>query len=348
MLVVRRAVVGGILAAGIGLAAMPAHAQYQGQTLTIASFGGAVDKAYQKAVAGFEEKYGVQLKWVPGTTSENAAKVVATKGHPEYDVALLDDVAYEGVSKAGALAKFDPAVVTNLADILPQAKGRNGDGVAIGFNFTGFFYNKDEFAKRGWAPPRVWNDLFRPEFCHHIGFNDTGVSYFFNMTAMLAGGDVSKMSDGINRFLKLKGCFATLEPSSAKLEETLQLGEYLVGVHGSVRVVPLAKAGYPSRFVVPEDGTPLSATMVAPVAGAPHEKLAQEFINWFISPTASKILMEESSFIPSNRKVVVPPDLLQYGMPGPEVIGKAIELDRIAITEQRRTVARQVERGLAP
>ena len=348
MPVLRRYLVGALVAAGIGLSGPSAHAQYQGQTLTVASWGCALDKTYQKAFAGFEQKYGVTIKWVPGTTSENAAKVLASRANPEYDIAMLDDVAFEGVSKAGALAKLDPAIVTNLADILPQAIGHRRDGIAIGFNPTGFFYNNVEFAKRGWAPPRVWNDIFRPEFCHHIGFNDPGVSYFFNMTAMLVGGDVSKMKDGIDKFLKLKGCFATLEPSSAKLEEKIQLGEYLVGIHGSVRVVPLAKAGYPVRFVVPEDGTALSYTAAAPVANGPHPKLAQEFINWFLTPETQTILMTDATYVPVNPKVKIPDELRQIGMSGPEAVAKWVELDRDAITEQRRNWARQVERGLAP
>ena len=344
----RRAIVGAIIAAGVAVFGGAVSAKAEVPVLTVASFGGAIDATVRKAMSGFEEKFGVQVKYVPGTSSENAAKVIASKGHPELDIVMLDDVTYEAASSAGVLAKFDPKIVTNLANLRPQARFPNMDGLPIGFNFTGIFYNNVEFEKRGWAAPRTWDDLFRPEFCHHIGFPDTGVSYFFNMTAMLAGGDVSKMQDGINKFLKLKGCFATLEPSSAKLEEKIQLGEYLIGVHGLVRVMPLGRAGVPVRFVIPDGPTPLTSTTASPVLNSPNEKLAQEFCNWIISVQAQKILMQEALYIPVTTNVEVPEELQKIGMPNPDILNRAINLDRAAITAQRRNWARQVERGLAP
>jgi putative spermidine/putrescine transport system substrate-binding protein len=336
-----------LVAAAFGLIAGSAHAQYQGQTLNVASFGGAVDKAFQKAVDGFEQKFGVTIRWVPGNTAENAAKVVATKGRPEYDVAMLDDVAQEGVSRLGLLAKLDPAIITNYADLRPQAKFPSNDGLPIGFNFTGLFYNQAEFQKRNWAPPKSWNDVFRPEFCNNIGFLSPAVSYTLNFLVLLAGGDTNKVPESIARLSKLKGCIRTLEPSSAKLEEKIQLGEYLVGIHGSVRILPLGVAGYPVKFIIPDEGTALSSTTVAAVIGG-KEKLAQEFINWIISPKAQQVLMEEAFFIPSNSKVSIPPKFAELGMPGPEILAKAIKIDGNVIADRRREWSRQIERELTP
>ena len=284
-----------LLAAGLALIAGSAQAQAQGQTLTVASFGGNIDNALRKAMSGFEQKFGVTIRWVPGNTTENAAKVVATKASPEYDVAMLDDVAQEGVSKLGLLAKLDMSVVTNYNDLRKQAKFPSMDGVPIGFNFTGFFYNEPEFKKRGWAPPRSWNDAFRPEFCNHFGLLSPSVSYTLNFVVLLAGGNIDKVPESIAKLGKLKGCVPTLEPSSAKLEEKIQLGEYLVGLHGTVRILPLGVAGYPVKFVIPDEGTALSSTTAAVVIGG-KEKLAQEFINWLISPQAQQVLLEEAFY----------------------------------------------------
>ena len=77
MPIFRRHVLGALVAASLGVTGLSAHAQSQGQTMTVASWGGALDKVYAKAFAGFEQKFGVTIKWVPGTTSENAAKVLA-------------------------------------------------------------------------------------------------------------------------------------------------------------------------------------------------------------------------------------------------------------------------------
>lgn len=334
-----------MLAASLGLTG-PASAQTK--TLTIASFGGKIDDTYRKAMEGFEQKFGVTLRWVPGTTTENAAKIIATKGKPEFDVAMIDDVAQVQASKAGGvISKIDTSIVTNFADLRPQARFPAMDAVPIGFNFTGIFYNEPEFKKRGWAVPQSWNDLFRPEFCKNIGIPHPNVSYTINLVVLLAGGDLAKASDGIAKLAKLKGCVATLEASSAKLEEKIQLGEYLVGLHGSVRVLPLATSGYPVRFVIPKEGSTLSSTTIAVVTGG-NEKLAQEFVNWMISPPAQKVLMEEGFFLPSNSKVEVPAKLLELGMPGPDVLKTAVDFDREAVITKRRDWARQIERELTP
>jgi len=345
--IARTFLLGLIAATSLILPMAPAHAQYSGQTLTVASFGGNIDNVYRKAMAGFEQKFGVTIRWVPGTTSENAAKVAATRNRPEYDVVMLDDVVREGASRIGLLAKLDLAIMTNYDDLRPEAKFTTNDSVPIGFNFTGFFFNKDEFQKRNWSPPRSWSDIFRPEFCHSMGMLSPSVSYTLNLLVLLAGGDIDKVPESIAKLAKLRGCVATLEPSSAKLEEKIQLGEYLVGVHGSVRVLPLAQAGYPVRFTIPDEGTALSSTTAGPVAGG-NERLAQEFLNWIISPQAQKVLLEEAFYIPVNKTVDVPQSLLQLGMPSPELLGKTIKINGDVIAKKRRDWTRRVERELSP
>ena len=345
----KRFMLGMALAAALTFGAGGAKAQYQGQTLTVASFGGAVDNGFRKAMDGFEQKFGVKIRWIPGTTTENAAKVVATKGHPEFDIVFLDNVAYQGLSHRGdVLAKLDRSIVTNYGDLVPQGKLSGGDGVPIGFNFTGLFYNEAEFQKRGWAPPTSWNDIFRPEFCHNIGINDPSVSYIFNLVAMLGGGDANKIPEGIDKLAKLSGCLATLEPSGAKLEEKIQLGEYLIGVYGSVRVIPLrVSGGFPLKFVVPKEGTTLSYSAASVVAGG-NEKLAQEFINWIVSAPAQKALFEATYYMPVNAKVAVPQNLADLGMPSADILTKSVELDAQVITDHRQEWARRIQRSVIP
>jgi len=341
----------GLLAAGFTttLLSAPGWAQskYAGQTLTVASFGGKVDETYRKAMAGFEEKFGVKIRWVPGTSTQNAAKAVASKSKPEFDVVMLDDVNLYGVSAMGdVLAPLNLEVMTNYNDLRPQAQFPHKDGVPLGFNYTGIYYNEEEFAKRGWAAPTSWQDLYRPEFCNHLGLMHPTISYTTNLLILLANGDAAAVPEKIEELGKLKGCVPTLEPSSAKMEEKIQLGEYLVGVHGVVRVLPLKVAGYPVRFVVPKEGSALSSTTAA-VAKGGNEDLAQEFLNWLMSVEAQTILMEETYYIPANSKVRPSQALLDLGMPDPDTLDAALDPDRTAIMQNRREWSRRLERVLA-
>lgn len=323
------------------------HAQTTAKTLNVLSYGGSIDDSIRKALADFEKRNDVTIHWVPGSSTERAAKMIGTKANPEYDVGLLDTSVYDSASKAGVLAKFDPSIMTNLSDARPEAKVAANDSVAIGFYIPGFFYNDGEFRKRGWEPPKSWNDLFKPEFCNHIGLMDATISYTLSHLIILAGGDLNKMPEAIDKFATLKNCVRTLEPSAPKLEEKIQLGEYLVGVHGSVRVIPLSLNGYPIKFVTPSDGVFLWASTCSAAAGGKQEKLAQQLCNELISPAAQKILMENSFFLPVNRNVDVPPKLIELGLPPVSVLSTAIKPDGPTIAEHRREWNRKLDRAMA-
>lgn len=335
----------GLLAA-IGASSPPSFAQTR-ETLTTTSSGGLVDDAYRKAAAEFEKKFNVTIRWVPGTATENAARVSATKANPEFDIALMDSLTYDGAQRAGALAKFDPAIMTNLPDLQPQAKMPGDSAVSIGFILTGIFYNTKVFQEKGWAPPTSWDDLFRPEYCNRVGVLHPNVSYGTILLVMLAGGDIEKIQDGIARLAKLKGCVPTLEASSPKMEEKVQLGEYFIGVHGSLRTLALAKDGYPVRFIVPKEGTVLTSPTCSAVKGG-KEKLAQEFCNWMIGPAAQAVLRDDALLVPVSKRVGVPDELAKFGMPKTESIGSAILLDTATVTERRRDWSRRVERAMSP
>ena len=335
------------VAAGAVLSAGAAYAQ--SKTLNVLSNGGSVDKAIQEALGDFEKKHDVTIRWIPGSSGDNAAKVVATKDRPEYDIVMGEDISYQGLSDRGLLAKLDRSIVTNYDSMRPEGQFKAQDGIIVGFNFNGLFYSTEEFKKNNWAPPTSWEDMYRPEFCKRVGLLSPTVSYTLNFVMMAAGGDVNKVPEAISKKIsKLKGCIPTLEPSAPKLEEKIQLGEYVIGAYGSVRVIPLSVKGVPVRFVFPKEGTVRSSTTIAVVKGAANERLGQEFINELLAPKAQEILMNVQYFFPVNSKVAIPQKLIDLGLPTPEQLAKAIVLDHSAVAERRRDWARQIERELAP
>jgi putative spermidine/putrescine transport system substrate-binding protein len=330
------------------MSSVPAYAQQADDTvLNVASLGGQLDQVFKAAFKPFEEQHHVTIHWTPGVAAENVAKVAASKNSPEFDVALLESLGHEVGSKQHLWAPVDQSIVTNYKDLVPHARPKNNDGVGIGIYLAGFFYNPVEFEKRHWAPPKSWNDMFRPEFCGHIGIMHPNVSYTLHTILMLSGGDPAHFNDGIAKLAKLKDCIPVLEPSAPKLEEKAQLGEYLVGIHGNIRVGYLIKRGYPIRFVYPEEGTVEAYSVVAAVNNAPHPKLAQEFMNWFISPDVEKQVMEGLYYGPTNIKIKVPEDLVQYGVPDAAVMKKMVYIEESTIVDRRRDWVRQTERALA-
>ncbi len=331
---------------GATLLAAPTAALAQSKELTIASFGGQLDEAFKKAMQPYLDKHGITVRWVPGTATENAAKVVATKDSPEFDMVFLENITYDTVSRQDLLAKFDPEQMSNYADLAPAAQVERRDGMPVGFFYTGIFYNPGEFEKRGWAAPTSWNDLFRPEFCNYIGVLNPSVSYGLHTVMMVGGGDPAKMDQGIERFAELGKCIATMEPSASKLEEKIQLGEYLVGAHGTIRVAPLIDMNYPIRFTIPEEGSILAFSVVTVPRNSPNLKLSQDVANWLVGPEAQKVFMDMAFYAPVNTKVEQSPRLQEFGVPSGDQMDKIIRVDEALVVEKRRDWTRQVERAM--
>jgi len=316
-------------------------------SLVIASLGGTLDAAFKKAFKPFEEAKKITIRWVPGVPAETIAKVAATRDAPDFDVVISDFVAQQAGSNMGLFAPIDPAIVTNYKDIPPSLRLVGNNGVGFGTYYTGIFYRHEEFKKRGWAPPTSWEDLLRPEFCNQVGLLHPNVLFGVHTVMMLSGADLKNVSKGIERLATIKNCVTVLEPSAPKLEEKVQLGEYLIGVHGSIRAISLIQRGVPISFILPREGSMLTITAASPVKNSRNPKLAQEFLNWFIAPESQKIIMQDASFGPTNKTVSVPPELLALGVPDYKALSRLHPTDVEALARGRRDLIRQVERAMA-
>ena len=58
----------------------------------------------------------------------------------------------------GIWEKLDPAIVTNLDSVVPQARVFGGEGVGIIAQSIGLFYRTDTFQRNGWAAPSLATD----------------------------------------------------------------------------------------------------------------------------------------------------------------------------------------------
>jgi putative spermidine/putrescine transport system substrate-binding protein len=336
-------------AAALALSVMgsAALAQTAPVELKVLGFGGRLDAIFQKSLSEFETARNVKFRFIPGSPPDNAAKVTATMARPEYDMSLFDNLYFNLASARGGLAKVDERLAPNFKDLDPRAVPDSRDGYTIGFYFTGLMYNPGEFAKRNWATPQSWQDIFRPEFCNLIGLGSVQGSFGLNTLVMLAGGDLKKMPQAIDSVGKIKKCVSVLESNSAKLEERTQIGEHLIAVAVSTRVPTLMKQGYPVKFLIPKEGTVLGYGTITVMKGGANERLAHEAANWLIGPSAQKILMDEAFYMPSNRKVPLSADLVGFGFPSPEVVAKSVMVPGDVVIEERRGWKRQEDRVMA-
>lgn len=313
--------------------------------MNMCNFAGDLGTAIKNVAQGFEKKYNVHINWCTGvgSGSDNLAKVVAAKNNQTYDATLEDIQSQAQGSAEGAWATLDPKIV-DTSHVYPSLKAHNNDSVPIGIITNDLYYNKDTFAEHGWGPPTSYQDLLDPKYCNQVGILDIGQSY--GLYTILGLGGLTKANAaannlepafqaGLGKLAAAKGCFPTLEASSGGLEQKMQTGQYAIGTHGSVRVLPLIKKGAPLGAVIPKEGAFLTLSFISPVKNGPHPRLTQEFCNYFLTEEAQTQLMKTVYYGPTVDTVKVSDDLKQLGVVTKEQIPDLVIPDVDVVTKNR-------------
>ncbi len=159
-------IVSSLAAAAALLALAPSAALAQGKEVHLLSWGGTIQTMLEKEgwADRFKKETGYTLTLVPkATSSEIIATAIAQKGKPQVDVVLCDMVAYLQGVEQGIFATLDRAKVPNLAKMVDLAWVKDGKGVMTYVDVVGMMYQEDVFKRKGWAPPKSWADIMRPE-----------------------------------------------------------------------------------------------------------------------------------------------------------------------------------------
>lgn len=325
--------------------------------MNMCNFAGALGEAIAEVGAGFEEEYNAQINWCTGTGSgtENVAKITASAGNQIYDATLVDIQNQALASSRDLWAELDPDIV-DTSDVYEPLKAQNDDSVPIGMITNDLYYNKDVFEEEGWDPPTSYQDLLDPKYCGKVGITDISQSY--GLYTVLGLGELSQadaeagnldeaFEAGLQKLAAVKSCFPTLEASSGALEQKIQTGQYVIGTHGSVRVLPIIEAGAPVGAVIPEEGAFLTLSFVSPVADAPNPELAQQFVAWFLRPEAQQALMETVFFGPVISTVEVPERLAEFGVIAEDGIDDLVIPDVETVTERRSDWTDQYQRAMS-
>jgi putative spermidine/putrescine transport system substrate-binding protein len=301
-------------------------------------FGGTHEKNMRaRVIPPFEQKYGVKVVYVTGTSNSNFAKVRAQKDRPEGDVLWTNDVLHVVGKRLGLFDTLDAARVTNLPDVLDIARDPDGIGVMQGFQAEGLEYNTKIFSEKGWPAPTSWRDLWKPEFKGRVGLYGAAgayMHYFIPFLARLEGGDERNVDPAFRKLKELAPSAPTFVNAPAELDNLLKQGEVWITFNGSSRAYELAATGFPVDFVYPKEGTILFGNWFEVLKGAPHAELAQEFVNYLVSPEAQALFAKHVFFGPINRRTTLDPETAKKVPHTPAQLAQLVKLDYVAMNEQ--------------
>jgi spermidine/putrescine-binding protein len=292
-----------------GLACAWAASDAGAQELNVAIFGGSFADNVRTCVAEpFQRATNTRVNFVLGNSVQNAARLRATRGRPDVDVAYMDLQVMVQAKAEGLLDQIDTTKITNLPDIYPSAIDPDRRWIGFMYSATAIAYNPQELRN----PPQAWADLWSPALRGKLAIGDisaTSGQHFLIAAARLNGGSVENVDPGFKAIAALRPGVVTLYTQADQVVQLIERGDIAAAVWFADRVGAAARTGVPVAVVFPREG----AIGILPTFGVPpgarSKALAEQYMDRALAPDAQRCFAERQYAGPTNRKVELPDDL---------------------------------------
>ncbi len=318
------------------------------KTLYLAAYGGSTETLFKKVfIPQWEKKTGAKVVYVPGKSTDTLAKLRAQESSQEIDVAIIDDGPMTQAINFGYCEKVDDST---FSDLYNAARMPENKAVGVGIVATGFAYNKDYFAKKGWDAPSSWSDLADPKYKGVLSVPPITNGYGLHaliMAAKINGGGETNIEPGFEMFeSKIDKNVLVYEPSSGKMSELFQSGEIALSIWGSGRLKSLADTGFPGGFSYPKEGAVNLLITGCPVVDSDVPELAQDFLKFMVSAETQKALALEKGWGPVNRNTELTEEQVGALPVGPERVDKLVTIDYTTVNAARGNWTKQWTRRI--
>jgi putative spermidine/putrescine transport system substrate-binding protein len=307
------------------------------ETLYVMGTGGVKQKGYEEQVIPqFEARTGAKVVYVPGSSTDIVAKLIAQKGKQDASVIFIDSGPIRAAMDQDLCALLPASPV--MKDLYPSARLPGNTAVGVGFYATGLAYNKDVFAKNGWPAPTSWNDLGDPKYKGKVSIGPIsgfGVEALV-MLARANGGSEKNIEPGFQVMAKkVAPNVVAWEAAPANVGRMLQSGEAPLVVWSTSRTQPVIDQGAPVAFVFPKEGALQAISAACVVKGGPQQKLAQAFLEEVLSPEAQARFTKVTGYGPVNSKVKLDPESARKVIYGQQQVDSLVPVDWNVINKQR-------------
>lgn len=281
----------------------------QRRTLTVATWGGATEKAVREfIIPRFERDTGASVVLSIDPLAARYNKILAQRGNPVVDVMYSsDEFVYRGLVD-GVIETLDPMKLSNARDLHPWAFRIRNTAPCYALLTLGLGYHT-QLVK---DPPRRWADLWDPKWARKVAVPSMvhGVApAFLVKAAQLAGGSQANVDPGFRKLAELRPVRAFV--LFTEWEPLVQAGDFEVLVELDLYVYPAKDKGLPIEFVAPEDGLMGAVNMANIVKGSRNRELAEHFINLTLDPVVQAGFAALAYYGPTNSKTVLSASVAQ-------------------------------------
>ena len=320
----RRTVLAGALAA----LATPAIGQ-SSRPFVVATFGGLFEKLLRdQVIPEFERQHGVRVELELGTGSTFIPKLIASGRRSPYDVVHLnDDEAFLGAS-AGLWAPDQSARLPSASALYPSLQ------TSVLPMYTSIVYELPlAYRLDAMREPGSWGDLWQPGIT--VGIPHISNSYgltFLLIAALLNGGSAANLApgfDALRRLPRLK-----IYKGVTQGYAMFQQGEIDAGLFYGHRTRQLIDSGVKLAAARPKEGVWGQRTGAQIPKAAPRLDLSDAWIETTLGVPYQSVFAREL-YSPTNRQVVLPPELAAKHVTGTGAIAALRFPDWDVINPQR-------------
>jgi putative spermidine/putrescine transport system substrate-binding protein len=310
--------------------ALPMPAISQGRPkLVVQELGGLVEKILREnVVEDFQKTHNIDVTLVADDDITTLPKLRAARGKAPYDVCYFDNSTAIVAQGMDLWAPDQSSKLANLAEVYSSCKPPATTVYeSIIYEYT-LAHNKTKLPN-----PTSWRDLWNPGLSIGVPHITQGYGLtFLYIAAMLNGGDAHNLDPGFAAIKKLAK-FKVYKNVSEGLQ-LFQQGEIDAALYYGHRTQQLIDAGLPLAKARPQEGTWGQRTGTQIPKGTSNLEGAIAWVNTTLS-VPYQTAFAQSLYSPTNRKVVLPPELAAKNVMGEDVVNGIREVDWAVILPQR-------------
>lgn len=295
-----------ILSAALIVASLQAAAAEQA-TLVVNSYGGPYEAAQRRVLfEPFEKAHDVKIQVVTVYSADMLAQLRAQKDAPQFDIVQFSGGQEILAAREGLLAPIALPALTHAPDLYPFAlEGlAEGRGPVTLVTAMGLIYNEETAPKA----PTSWKDLWDPAFADHVVLTDLSNTYglqSFLMMNRVWGGDMDNWQPGLEKAGEILDGSVVIT-SSPEIQQNFAQNDAWIAPFAQDYAHVIRQSGLPVKFVVPSEGSSALYITMSTVAGRPNQDLAQQLIDFSLSPEVQAAMAEEMRYSATNRTTPLP------------------------------------------
>lgn len=264
----------------------------------------------------FEQKSRVKVFVDEGWTTEQLARLRASKNNPTHTVMFLDDIGASMARKEGLVAKLPEDKIPNLANVFPRYVVADGYGVGIQVSTVALTYNTRELKQA----PVSWEAFWDPRYKGRIAVPSITGTHGLNLIVIAAALETGKpfgkaqyeTDAAFKRLALLKPNLHSIWTKTALAVAAMQQGELvMMGPMYSKFIWPYIDRGLPASHMVPKEGAFAGLNAQTLVKGGPSPDLGAAFINEMLSEESQEMLATKLSIAPVVKGLKLPPQVVE-------------------------------------